>query len=228
MKQPIKIYTLLIVLLIFSQLAFSQKKYCIDDPDARYGGIALVQTNNGGGVGGFYEWSLNSANHLTSNLNFIVVRGDNDYPIYNPYSYYGNTNYYYERYDKTRLNFLSLQLGYKRVLFTDKLANNFRPFLYCNAGPVIAIDPANVSDWSDRMKNIDYYYSGTANLGIGIDFVTMPKSLISLFVGYEYLSFPNKIDIPNELPPGELLDSYYTGKQDFSGLVIKISIGKKF
>ncbi|MBN2601121.1 MAG: hypothetical protein JXR87_03930 [Candidatus Marinimicrobia bacterium] len=228
MRQLIKIILILFVFLFFNRGAFSQKKYGIDDPDARYGGLVLVQSNNGGGIGGYYEWALNSANHLTSNLNFIFVRGDNDYPIYNPYSYYGNTSYYYERYDKTRLNFLAIQLGYKRVLFTDKLANNFRPFLYFNAGPVVAIDPANVADWSERVKNIDYFYSGAVNVGAGIDFATMPKSLISLFVGYEYLNFPKKIDIPSELPPGELLDSYYTGKQDFSGLVIKISIGKKF
>jgi len=220
---------MLIAFLLLSQMAFSQRKYGIDDPDARYGGLALVQTNNGGGIRGFYERALNSANHLTANLNIIFVRGDNDYQIYDPYSYYAsNTPIYYERADKTRLNFLSFQFGYKRILFTDKLANNFRPFLYCNAGPVMAVDPANIRDFSDRMKSIDYYYNGTVHIGTGIDFVTMPKSLISLFVGYEYLSFPNKIDIPSEPPPEMDENTFYTGKRDFSGLVIKISFGKKF
>ncbi|MBU0711201.1 hypothetical protein KJ762_06830 [bacterium] len=237
MRRFIKIITLLIVFLIFHQPAFSQKKYVppgtpgggIDDPNARYGGLALVQSNNGGGVGGFYEWALNSSNHLTANLNIVFVRGKNDYQIYDyNSSYYYNSPVYLDRPNKTRLNFLSFQLGYKRILFTDKLANNFRPFLYCNAGPVIAMDPANVPDWSERMKNIDYYYNGTVHFGAGIDFVTMPKSLISLFIGYEYLNFPNKIDIPSDLPPEEDWDSYYTGRRNFSGIVIKISLGKKF
>lgn len=229
MKMSIKLINILIALLMLNLTAFSQKRYSIDDPDARYGGLALVQSNNGGGIGGFYEWALNSANHLTANLNFIFVRGDNDYQIYDPYSsYYYNTAYYYERPDKTRLDFISFQAGYKRVLFTDKLANNFRPFLYCNVGPVLAVDPANVPDWSDRMKNIEYYYNGTLHIGAGIDFVTRPRSLISLFVGYEYLKFPEKIDIPDVLPPEEEWDYYYTGRQDFSGIVIKIGFGKKF
>ena len=229
MKQFIY-FTIIFFLVISNRSLFSQKKFGIDDPNARYGGLALVQSNNGGGIGGFYEKALNSSNHLTANLNYIFVRGDNDYPLYDPYtSYYYNTSYYYERVDKTRLNFLSFQLGYKRILFVNQLANNFRPFLYANAGPVLAIDPPNISDWSERMKNISYYYAGTVNFGAGVDFATTPKALISLFVGYEYLHFSEKIDIPDILPdPGEDLSKYYTGKQDFSGLVVKVSFGKKF
>jgi len=223
-------YILFSLFIVFNQASSSQKKYGIDDPSARYGGLALIQSNNGGGIGGFYEFALNSANHLTANLNFVFVKGDNDYPLYDPYtSYYYNTSYYYERENKTRLNFLSLHIGYKRLLFTNQIANNFRPFLYFNAGPVAAIDPPNVSDWSTRMKNIKYFYAGSINAGGGIDFITAPRSLISLFIGYDYIHFGEKIDIPSELPPpGEDLSKYYTGKQDFSGLVIKISFGRKF
>lgn len=229
MQHPFIKINILIGALLLGQLTYSQKKFGIDDPDAHYGGLAYVQTNNGGGVGGFYEYALNSANHLIANLNLIIVRGDNDYPMYDYYSsYYYGTPYYYERYDKTRLNFLSLQLGYKRLLFTDKLANNFRPFLFINAGPVLAIDPPNIGDWSERMKNIEYHWNGAAHFGAGVDFLTGPKSLISLYAGYEYLSFPSKIDIPNEMPPADLRDLFYTGKRDFSGIVIRISFGKKF
>jgi hypothetical protein len=228
MKNSFKKICVLLLVLVVSVSAFAQKKYGIDDPNARYGGLALIQTDNGGGIGGFFEWALNSNSHLTANLNLIIVRGDNDYPIYNYYYYYYGDYYVTERLDKTRLNFAALLVGYKRILLSQKLANNFRPFLFVEAGPLIAIDPPNDPDFSYRIKNIDYYYNGTAHIGAGIDFATLPRALISLFVGYEYIRFPNKIDVPEYLTDGYDPVKVYDGKQDYSGIIVKISFGKKY
>ncbi len=227
MKNYIKILIPIIIGLLLSINAFSKRKFGIDDPHARYGGITLIQSDNGGGLGGFYEWALNSSNHIIANLNLLIVRGDNDYPIYS-YSYYYDDYYATERFDKTRLSFGTALIGYKKVLFSQQLANNFRPFLFVEGGPLIAIDPPNDPDFSYRIKHIDYYYNGTARLGAGVDFTTAPGALISLFVGYEYIKFSNKIDVPEVLEEGYDPQKTYDGRKDFSGIIIKVSAGKRF
>jgi len=226
-----KYYLVIVLMMSLACLkpAVGQSKYSIDDPDAKYGGFSIIQTTNGTGFGGYFEWSLNASNRLIASLHWLIVRGKNDYPIYDPY--YDPYGYYaFERYDKTRLNLLPVQLGYKRILFVDKLANNFRPFLHLSAGPVIAIDPPNIPDFSDRMKNIKIFFTTAVSIGAGIDFSYQPGTLISLFVGYDYLKFNHKIDKPEEfiIPDEYDASDFYTGRKNFNGLVVKIGIGKKF
>jgi hypothetical protein len=223
MKQKYFIATGLLAFLLCFKPAIGKTNKGIDDPDAKYGGFSIIQSNNGAGFGGFYEYAINASSRLTANIHLLIVHGKNDYPIYNPYDPYGYT---YERADKTRLSFIPVLVGYKRILFVDKLANNFRPYLQIDGGFVTALDPANVPDFSDRMKNMEVYYTGILRAGAGMDFMTTPRTLISVFLGYEYLKFANKIDLPYELP--EEPDKYYTGRKDFTGITIKVSIGKKF
>jgi hypothetical protein len=234
-----KRFHLLLIVFLFmvlpSVLTAQQKRYRIDDPNAKFGGLLLLQTDNGSGLGGFFEKAINSANRVTTSIQFLIVRGKNDYPIYVPYydSYYSSDGYSYytlERSDKTRLSFIPLLFGYKRILLVDKLANEFRPFLQLNAGPLVALDPPNIPDFSERMKNIKVWYNGTVEIGGGMDFAYWPGALISVYFGYEYLRFNQKIDIPEpyNIPEGEDASGYYNGRQDFSGLVLRIGIGKRF
>lgn len=230
MKQAIHVAAICLGILLFQSLP-AKSLQLIDDPEAKYRGLSLLQAKNGSGIGGYFEWSLNVSNRIAATLNFLIVRGENDYPIYDPY--YDPYGYYaVERSDKTRLQLLSITPGYKRVLFVDKLDNNFRPFLMVGAGPVLAIDPPNIPDLSERIKQIRFYYSGILSVGGGIDFVYGAGTIVSLFFGYELVRFPYKIDLPDylELLEEEELDAsqFYTGRRDFSGLILKISFGRKY
>jgi len=228
MKKSDLLFAVICFVLSTSILTAQSKKYSIDDPKAKFGGLLLLQTNNGSGLGGFFEKAINSSNRLTANLQWLFIRGKNDYPIYDPY--YDPYGYYaVERSDKTRLSFIPLLVGYKRILFVDQLANEFRPFLQVNAGPLIAIDPPNIPDLSDRMKNIKIWYNGTVEIGGGVDFAYWPGSLVSVYLGYSYLRFQQKIDLPEpyNIPQGSDASDFYNGRQDFSGLVLRIGIGKR-
>jgi len=206
---------LLLAVLLFVGLPslWAQGSIPIDDPSGKYGGVSLVQSDRGTGAGLYYEWSLNSANRIGAHANLLVVRGKNDYPLYDPW-----TGYTFERHDKKRLILLPVFATYKRVLFVDKIANNFRPFLAAAAGPIISFDPPNIPDFADRMKDIQVGATFGARVGIGMDFLYTMGTLISLFIGYEQIEFADALDGSDN----------YDGIKNYSGITVTLGIGKKY
>lgn len=225
-KGKYSILLILLGLMVVRSLS-AAKKIDFTEAKARYSGLTIFQTNEGSGFGGYFEYSLKNADRLVAQLNFVVVSGD-DYPLYG-YDYYGNL-VTYESPNKRRLMFLPMYVGYKKVLFADQIANNFRPYLEGLGGAVMALDPPNIPDFGKRMKKMTTAWAPGFQFGGGVDFIYGPGVLVSLFAGYEYLKFNHKIDLPqiyyddfnNPIP------NNYTGQKDFNGLVIKLSFGKKF
>ncbi len=215
---------LIVVFLVFKPL-LGQSTVPIDNVDAKFAGLSYVQITNGAGVGGYYEKYFAKSHRMGIETNFIITRGENEYPIYDPY--YG----YLERSDKKRLSFLNINLKYKKILFVDQIANNFRPFLSLSAGPIIAFDPPNVPELSERFKNIETSLSWNGSAGVGIDFLYSGNSGMSFFAGYNYIKFPNKLDQDPENYK-ELIGNngyeYDYGKKDYSSALVRISIIRKF
>jgi hypothetical protein len=225
-----KIFISIICLLFLAvDISRGEEQINIDDPKARYGGISIVQTNRGSGLGGFYEIAKSPSNRLGINIDFIMVRGEYDYPITVWDPYYGYMTY--ERSDKKRLSLLPVYAVYKRMFFVDKIANNFRPFLSVSLGPIVGIDPPNVPDFSDRMKGMQFPVTFGARVGAGVDFIYGPGTLVSLFVGYDVIKFSKRIDAstldeePSEdwIPPSD-----FYGSKDYSTLIIELRFGKRY
>jgi len=220
-----KKYIILIIFTLISfQLISAQGIIPIDNVKASFSGLSYVQITNGAGVGGFYEKYFAKSHRIGIDASFIIARGENEYPVYN--YYYGQ---YMERLDKRRLSFLNINLRYKKILFVDKIANNFRPFILASAGPVIAFDPPNVPEISKRIKNIDTSISGNATIGLGIDFLYSGDMGMAFFAGYNYMRFGNKLDPKPTLKENETIDdSIDLGEKDFSSAIVRISITRKF
>lgn len=222
----IKRYLLIVFLASNFQLAFSQNIIPIDNIKAKFSGLSYIQITNGAGIGGFYEKYFAKSHRIGIESTFIIARGENEYPVYNYY-----TGYYMEKPNKKRLSFLNVNLRYKKVLFVDKIANNFRPFISVSAGPVVAFDPPNVEKMSERFKNIETTVSLNGIVGIGLDFLYQGDSGLSFFAGYNYLQFGSKLDPdPDELKKYEGINDFIFdyGKKDFSSAIIKMSITRKF
>jgi hypothetical protein len=208
MKKSMIILVRLFVLCTIFQSAFGENlPFVRKNPHTKLLGLLLVQTDRGSGIGGFFEWSINRSNRIGISPHFLAVRGQYEYPIYDPY-----TGYVYERSDKKRLTLLPIYLDYKRILFTDSIANNFRPFLNVAIGPTIGLDPPNIPEFFKRWKKVQAYYSYGWRVGGGIDFGYGIDGVVSVFIGYEGLKF------------AEVLD----GSDDYSGIVIRIGLGKKY
>lgn len=207
------------------------KKYSIVDPKGRYGGISLLQSNHGSGLGFFYEHARKNADRLSAEIDFLVVKGYADYPMY---EYYGDYVYVYERSDRRRLTLMPVYLGYKKILFTDKIANNFRPFGELSGGLVVGIDPPNIPDFSDRIKRIRFHYAPGFRLGAGVEFFYGPSTTLALFVGYQFIRFAHKIDRPDSAiltyysELGFAPTNLYQGQRNFQSMIVKISFGKRY
>ena len=136
-----------------------------------------------------------------------------------------------EKSDKKRLSFLTLNVVYKKVLFVDQIANNFRPFLSASFGPVIAFDPPNVPEISTRFKNIETNFAMNGTMGIGLDFLYSGDMGMSFFAGYNYLKFDSMLD-PDTEDHLELVGiqgyEFDPGKKDFSSAIVRVSITRKF
>ncbi len=227
-KQNILI-SFIFILFFLIGIGQAQSNMKIDDPDAKYTGLSLLQAKSGSGLGGFFEYSLNSSFRLRAECGLLLIRGENDYPItyYDPYY---QQYMMYEQPDKKRLSLLPIYFGAKKMLFTDQLANNFRPYLSVVAGPIIAFDPPNIRDFKDRMKNIEMAYTFGGKFGTGVDFLYGPGTIISLFCGYDISHFSRKIDkspyyFENDQGDMVPLDA---GKKNYSGISVSIGFGKKF
>lgn len=214
-------YFVVFILLILSANVFGRNNITIDDSHAKYSGFSLTQVVNGSGFGGYFEKFVGKTSRIGIEAIFIMNKGENDYPVYNYY-----LGQFVERNDKKRLNFLKLTGYYKKMLFTNQIANNFRPFLSAGAGPVIAFDPPNIPDFVERFKNIKVYYTYRGTFGCGVDFLYGPQTAISFYAGYEYIKFANNMDPDERKYSGE--EGYDNGKKNFSGMVVGINIGKKF
>ncbi len=205
--------------------AIAQKINPIDNIKSSFAGMSYVQVTNGAGIGGYYEKYFARSHRIGVETTFIIGRGENEYPVYNYYY-----NQYMERSDKTRLNFLNVNIRYKKVLFVDKIANNFRPFLSVSAGPVIAFDPPNVPEISRRFKNIETSFSFNGTLGTGIDFLYSGDTGLSFYVGYNYLKFGSRLDPdPKDYKEYEGVNEYQYdyGRKDFSSALVRISITRR-
>jgi|GEM_PF-521748 len=219
--------SILFALIVASPLS-AAKKIDFSEAHARYSGLSIFQTKEGSGFGGYFEYSLKNADRLAAQVTFTIVSGD-DYPLYY-YDYYYDQYFYYEYADKRRLSFLQFVCGYKKIMFADKIANNFRPYLECLGGVVMALDPPNIPEFGKRIKKMTTAWAPDIQFGGGVDFIYGPGVLVSLFAGYDYLKFAHEVDLPqtyydiNGIP----YTNNYTGQKDFSGLVIKLSFGKKF
>jgi hypothetical protein len=209
---------------------YSQDIIPIDNPRNKIAGLSLFQTSSGAGLGGFYERHISPSDKIGAAARFIIQRGENDYPVtyYDPY--YGRS-YTLQRADRRRLSMLETYFNYKRLFFTDMIANNFRPYIQLNAGPVIAFDPPNVASFKERINNIGTAFTLGANINIGFDFLWEGNTSFSVSFGYDLLKFSEKLDPPptyydNE---GKVLEDVntYEAKSDFSGMIAIIRLGKK-
>lgn len=220
------ILILILFLWIFGPYsAYSQDIMAIDNPRNKIIGLSLFQTYSGAGAGGFFEKNISPSDKIGAIARLVVQRGENDYPItyYDPY--YGQT-YTLERADKRRISMLETYFSYKRMFFTDKIANNFRPFLLLNAGPVIAFDPPNVSSFKERINNISTAFTLGANLNIGVDFLWEGNTSFSISIGYDLMKFTEKLDPPP--PEYRGYESAYEAKSNYSGVIAVLRIGKRY
>ena len=197
---------IIFLLLTQSTAAFPEKI-----PNERGFGLAL--TDKGAGARYSYSWSRNRNSFITWDIELIAVDGPDEFPFFDQFGQsfkIANEN----------LLLLPFMIGYKRMLFVDKIADNLRPYVQISAGPVMGFDLKDDIDVINSANNgvgfFEQFSKGQAHYTIGTKVLfgamvqTSKKSFINVSVGYSLIDFGKTLD--HRVP--------------FGGIAIRAEIGK--
>ena len=168
-------------------------------------GMSLETGDFGNGGSIFFSRPINMKLQWFGQFKMMDVTGEAEMPVVDYW-----TGYVYKA-NPFNLWLLPALTGFKFHPFIGQIANNFSPFVMLAAGPVIIMDVPEIGKFSYKMSNIETTYNGGFVFGVGIDFMMDPKRVMSLFLGYDYISIGDVVE----------------GRDHYGGTVLKIMIGRK-
>lgn len=150
-------------------------------------------TTNGMGFGGLYRIAMPNYSHLGLNLEFFVVRDDNEIDLID---YFGNA---YKLNDLNRLFVIPANVEFKKRLFVDSIEDNFRPHIMIQSGVVFGMNfPKErvVGDQNGsriiRPAN-EYRFAYDLLLGFGVDIATRKDVFATIRPQYRFMWFTDEI-----------------------------------
>ena len=177
-------------------------------------GFGLTLTDKGAGARYSYSWSRSRYSFITSDIELISVDGPDEFPFFDQFT--GVTF----KIANENLLLIPVMIGYKRMLWVDKIADNLRPYIQISAGPVMGFDLKDAIDEGNNIGNsvgfIEQFSKGKAHytigakLNFGAMIQTSKKSFINASIGYSIIDFGKTLD--HRVP--------------FGGIALRIELGK--
>ena len=206
--------TLLLALIFFGQ-SFAQDEMLESSPvHKRERAISFSLATSGFGIGGVYRWTLPSYMHAGINMEFFIVRDDDEIEFIDPF-----TGIPYKINDANRLFLIPVNFELKKRLFTNDIEDDFRPHIMLSAGTEFGMNfpkPQEVFDNNGARTRVqpDNEFQLTWNIlfGFGVDFTTKKNTFATLRPQYRITFFPDEI----------------AGKKNHSAFEIKFEIGGQF
>lgn len=195
----------LIILLLLIQVSTA-----IPDEIPNERGFGLTLTDKGAGARFSYSWSKSRISFFTGDIELISVNGPNEVPFVDPFTLQPI------KFFNENLLLLPVMIGYRKMLFVDKIADNLRPYAQISAGPVMAFDMIEINGEGQRAGFIEQFTKGKAHYTIGakLNFGTIiqtgKKSFINASIGYSLIDF------------GKTLDE----RVPFGGIALRVELGK--
>lgn len=187
-------------------------------PDDEYSGIRsafgadLVFSENGFGGGMFYQRNL-GANFF--GFVSLYISGARNTDEFDYYDY--NTGTYRVPDKINRLYIFPLTIGVLKTLFNEEIADSFRPYVSAGFGPTFIISTPYNKEFFDAFGYSSGYTRLGGFLGIGANFGSGNKTLMSANIRYYYIPFGgNGLESIEGLPI-----------TNFGGIFLSFSIGAK-
>jgi len=199
-----KAHVSLIILFLLTQ---TTETFPGEIPNER--GIGLTLTDKGAGARYAYSWSQSRKSFFTMDIELISVDGPNEIRIVN---FVGTPLKLFNE----NLLLIPVMIGYKRMLFVDKIADNLRPYAQISAGPVMGFDMIEVKSDGTKAGFIEQFSKGKAHYTIGakLNFgaliQTSKSSFINASIGYSLIDFGKTLD--HRVP--------------FGGIALRVELGK--
>ncbi|OGB67658.1 MAG: hypothetical protein A2Y94_09260 [Caldithrix sp. RBG_13_44_9] len=207
------IFVLLIVTLI-PALVMAQYEESVPLHGNEYGaGITLAMA--GFGLGGFYRISLPGYFHVGVNLDFYMMRDENEFTYYDYWGYPRQINKF------NRLFIIPLSVDLKKRFFYNSIEDDFRPYFIGLGGLTFGMNFPNENDLEFSYlppeeqarlpRENEYQLSLNIGFGIGVDVTTNQEYFLSLRPQYRFIYFPQPI----------------AGQTNHSNFEIRLELGKR-
>jgi hypothetical protein len=204
----------LLFFLLIPTLVISQYEESVPLHGNEYGaGVTLAMS--GFGLGGFYRFSLPSYFHVGVNLDFYMMRDENEFTYYDYWGYPRQLNKF------NRLFIIPLNVEVKKRFFYSSIEDDFRPYLIGLGGLIIGMNFPTNNDFEFSLlppeeqarlpREDEYRLSLNFGFGIGIDVTTNQNYFISIRPQYRFIYFPKSI----------------AGKTNHSDFEIRMELGKR-
>ncbi len=200
-------------ILIIPTLLFSQYEESAAPHGKEYGaGITLAMA--GFGLGGFYRFSLPGYFNVGFDLDFYMMRDENEFTYYDYWGYPRQFNKF------NRLFIIPLSVELKKRLFYDSVADDFRPVLFALGGVTFGMNfPTNDFEYGFLPPEVkarlprdnQYQFSFNTGFGFGIDITTNQDYFLSIRPQYRFIYFPQSI----------------AGKTNHSNFEIRLELGRR-
>jgi hypothetical protein len=207
-------YIILMILSGFLTSLFAQ----YDDSPPEHGneyGAGITIAMSGFGFGGFYRIALPGYFHAGANIDFYIMRDENEFTGYNIYGYPVQINKF------NRLFLIPMAVELKKRFFQNDIEDGFRPYLLGMGGITIGMNFPRNNQF--EIQNLppeeqakipgDDEFRLTFNfaIGFGIDVTTNENFFLSIRPQYRIVYFPESI----------------AGKNNHSNFEIRMEFGKR-
>ncbi|MCK5742553.1 MAG: hypothetical protein KAH48_10065, partial [Chlorobi bacterium] len=177
-------------------------------------GADMLLSNNGFGMGIFYQHIISGDLYFFSSLYMSGARNTDEYEIWddpsNSYVVPGKVN---------RIFMFPLTVGIQQYIFTEELSESMRPFINLGIGPTfIVAAPYRGYEFFESFGEAITYTRPSAFVGAGVNIYVVDDKFLSINMRYYYTPFGDK-------GLESVTDSPIT---DFGGLFLSISMGAKY
>ncbi len=176
----------------------------------KFWGFNLVLSNNGFGIGAFYELSILNNTSLFASVYVSGARNTDEIEYYNPWTgdlfIPGKVN---------RLYMLPISFGFSQSFFTDILGTNFTPYLNIGLGPTLIFSTPYEKEFFTSLGYSRFYVRFGTFIGTGVNIPVTNKSYIGISARQYWIPFG-----------GDGLESI-KGKpiKDFGGFFLGLNFG---
>jgi hypothetical protein len=176
-------------------------------------GADLIFSESGFGGGVFYQRSFGGDYFGFLSLYISGSRNTDEFDYYDPY-----TGTYRVPDKVNRLYIFPVTIGIQKNFFSEEIADSFRPYLSAGFGPTFILSTPYDKEFFSAFGSASGYTRLGGFLGIGANFGSNNKTLLSANIRYYIIPFGGKgLESIKDLPITQ-----------FGGIFLSVSVGTRF
>lgn len=183
-----------------------------DSKKNKFWGFNLILSNNGFGIGAFYEYFLSKNTSLFANLYLSGARNTDEFEYYDPW-----TGQLFVPGKVNRLYMFPLSLGVSQSFLSEALGMNFTPYANFGIGPTFILSTPYEKEFFTSLGYAKFYVRFGIFVGVGVNIPVTDKSYIGISARQYWIPFGgNGLESIKDKPI-----------KDFGGLFLGLNFGIK-